>query len=365
LVVGLLAVALTYSTRSHGAPRVKPQFVYAHENALQRRIWAFKLGGAGELTPLPNSPFAVAGSAYTGGGPTRTAAYSSSKKTLFVTGFGGVSSLKVAKSGQLKAVSGSPFGSTPLLGIAAVDLGKKTYVYAADPEGDRIIALTVASSGKLTPVAGSPFDTGDRPITVTAVGGLLFVVNGAGRSISTFRIAANGALTPAPGSPFALVDSTLPFGLAATATGPYVYAADCLGLSQIFSFAASTSTGALTVLPSSPMLAPTADVCAGLTPVGSSLLYGFQFEGTGFKDIQAFRSEANGALTPLGGLQSSGTGVDLAAASPSGNYLIVARSQGNQALRSFRISPETGALSPAGTQSPDWNTVDGLVTVQP
>lgn len=350
-------------TEAAKAPKPKPLLVFAHENAAEHRVWAYLLGAAGELTPVAKSPFTVPGEAFSGGGPCGTEGYSALRKTLFVSGLTGITALKVAKTGALKVVKKSPFGGVAVLGLAVVDAGRSTFVYAADPEGDRVFGFSAAASGALAPIPGSPFAAGDHPVTLAATSGLLFAANTQDRTISSYRIGTTGALTA--GTPLALTGSTLPFGLAADPVGPFVYAADCLGTSQIFGALGNASTGALTALPSSPVASDTAEVCAGLTRVGNSLMYAFQFDGSGFNDIRAYRRGAGGALSPLGPLQSSGTGVDLAAADPSGKFVVAARSQGNQALRSFGVTEATGALTPLATQSPAWSTVDGLVVVQP
>lgn len=364
LLLPVLLVCAAAAGRGSSAA-ARPTFVYAYENALTRRLWAYQLGTAGQLTALPNSPITVPGAAFTGGGPCGTAAYSRARKTLFLAGLDGITVLQVAKNGTAKPVSGSPFGGAALLGLAAVDVGSKSFVYAAAPEQDKVYGFTVATNGSLKPVPGSPFAAGDHPVTLAATGKLLFAANTQGGSVSAYQISTGGALKPAPGTPFALNGSTLPFGLVADSTGPYVYAADGLGTAQVFGLRAATATGALTPLPSSPTAVPTVDVSSGLALAGPSLLFAFQMDGSGVKDIQALRRGPSGTLTLLGEPQSSGVGVDLAVVDPTNRFLIGARSQGDRALRTFSISAQTGVLIPAATALPPWSTVDGLVAAQP
>jgi 6-phosphogluconolactonase len=67
-----------------------------------------------------------------------------------------------------------------------------------------ISTYRIARSGALTPVPGSPFATGREPysIAVNAANQCAYVANRFDKNISAYAVAANGALTPIEGSPF-------------------------------------------------------------------------------------------------------------------------------------------------------------------
>jgi 6-phosphogluconolactonase (cycloisomerase 2 family) len=78
------------------------------------------------------------------------------------------------------------------------------FVYVANMVAANISAYRIAQSGALTPVPGSPFATGREPysIATNAANQCAYVANRFDKNISAYAIAVNGALTPIEGSPF-------------------------------------------------------------------------------------------------------------------------------------------------------------------
>lgn len=342
----------------------KPAFVYVHENAVQHRVWGYKREKTGLLTPLKKFPKVIGAPAFTGGGPCGTAAYSKKRRMVFMTTATGVEVFRFAPaSGALTPVKGGPHGGARVLGLATADIGAKAYLYGTDEANDRIYAWEILGSGKLKAVLGSPFAAGDHPVTLAAAGGRLFAANTEGLSISAYRIGAKGELLPAPGSPFAATGSTLPFGLLADPDGKHVYAANCMGAPEVYGYSVNATTAALTPHPNPALTTGLVDTCSGLALAGTNLLFSFQTDGSGVKDIQALRRSATG-LSIAGLPQSSGIGVDLASGDPTGQFLLTARAQFGQSLRSFSVNATTGQLTLLDVETPAWGAVDGMVVIQ-
>jgi len=120
-------------------------------------------------------------------------------------GGGSVSVFKVALTGGLAEVAGSPFtaGSTPV--IAAFSDG---VLYVVNQTSSNLSAFALnASTGQLTGITGSPYQLGTGPVSVAPAvrGNFLIVTNsasGTGGAISVFAVATDGTLTPVSGSPF-------------------------------------------------------------------------------------------------------------------------------------------------------------------
>src|SRR5262249_35444737 len=109
-------------------------FVYLHQNHVGvNEVSVVQVGADGSLSLVPGSPFTTNQQGYGFFRHGQTIAFSAAKKMVFVTGSGGISVLKAASDGTLSLVPGSPFGG-PMFGtgIAVVERGSKTFVYAGD-----------------------------------------------------------------------------------------------------------------------------------------------------------------------------------------------------------------------------------------
>src|SRR5262249_25182953 len=138
-----------------------PQVVYVHDNGSPNQVFAFKFNSDGTLDPVAGSPFATDNSDDDCGAYCETAGFSANKKLLFASGGDGVTVFKAAAGGGLTLVGGGPFGGTRLLGLAVVEKGTKTFVYASDFDGDKIFGFQVQSDSTLAALPGSPFPGGD------------------------------------------------------------------------------------------------------------------------------------------------------------------------------------------------------------
>jgi 6-phosphogluconolactonase len=168
------------------------KFLYAsNDNDPTDSILAFTIEPSGELTPVPNSPFAIPGP---GGG------------------------------------TSEPYG--------IVDTGGFVYTALLD----QVAAFSVDSStGALTSVPGSPFPAGNGATVLASVNNFLYVVNAGDGTISGYSIdPSSGALTPLPDSPFGSGGGTL----TTDPSGKYLYLGTFKGIQG---YDIDSATGALTL----------------------------------------------------------------------------------------------------------------------
>jgi 6-phosphogluconolactonase len=322
------------------AAAAKKTFVYVHDSGSSfNRVFGFRLANDGTLTPLPNSPFATNNNPTGCGGECHTMDYSAKRKALVVAGEDGISVLKVAKSGQLSLVPGSPFDNDgDFIGAVVVEKGNKTFVYAGDYVNDRIHSFRLNNNGTLTELSPSHTDVGDQPIAMVTSGGRLFVVNEGDDTINSFRVNNDGSLTEALDSPFE------PSGPLFTAVpvGNVIYSA-VAGPDGVLANRINTQTGALTPVAGSPF-ASTADTGTGVVASGSLLLTeGFDTH------TQVFRINANGTLTSLGMPQATGfTQTNAGTFAPGGILVLAGFGQG---VATFRVNGSSGALTPLDTDA--------------
>ncbi len=195
---------------------ITPSGKFLFVNDLTRgRIFAYAIGANGSLNAVSGSPFAVPANMYA-----NFITLDASGNFLYVALEGGplvasaVAGFAINSStGQLTAVPGSPFALTNHpAGIAAAPGG---YIYVSNGDGQWggerggwIDGFRIAGSGALTAVPGSPFPLppfAGAPV-VDATGQFLYVPHHSTSTIYGFRLdLSSGALAAIPGSPFASV----------------------------------------------------------------------------------------------------------------------------------------------------------------
>jgi 6-phosphogluconolactonase (cycloisomerase 2 family) len=316
-------------------------FVYVHDSgAANNQIYGLSVSNDGSLHTLPNPPFSTNNTPTGCGGDCRTLSYSPKDRLLFAAGASGISVLRVAKSGQLSLVTGSPFGPvTGYIGVPAVRKGSATYVYAADNTNDKLRGFKVQPDDTLVELPGSPVITGNSPVSVLFSHGLLYVANqGNPASISVLKVAGNGTLTAAVGSPF--VPGQGLFTVYAPGNGKFVYSGEDSG-SSVLAFRANLNTGVLTALSGSPFSSSPVDTDNGLV-VGPK----FILTATDDNLTQVFRiKKSDGSLSKLGDVQENGLDtINCGAFTTSGVLLMACKS--NQNIRNYRLNSSTGALTP-------------------
>ena len=236
-VLQLVLLGAVYSSFALGAnsdPKIARQFLYAISNSASgNSVVGYKIGNAGNLDPLPGSPFSTFG---LGQGVTILVSSDSGlvasedNRFLFVPNRGSndIAVFRIRPDGTLASVSGSPFpsgGITPTslaisgdtLFVAHSGLGLFLNCTDCDYRGFR-----VSESGRLTPIEGSYVKLSESPpsgplaIRFSPDGKFLFGTELVSGKINVYKFnhdaePGKAVLTPAPGSPF-MANDKLPLG---------------------------------------------------------------------------------------------------------------------------------------------------------
>ena len=321
----VLCLALQLGAAATG--HAKSTYVYVHDSNAAAAIWAFSMDKGGNLTPLPNSPFALIDLPGDCGGSCQTMAYSSKRKVLVTSGPTGLTSWIVAKDGSLSPVTGSPFssgGGSDYVGTAVVQAGKRAFAYSASFDTDEAYGFEIMPDGTLPALPGAPGPTGVGPVGMEARKRLLFVGDQDGLSVSTFAVGKDGSLTPAPGSPVALPGASFIFTVNADPKGKRLYVHDdgddTGGL--IYGFNVDKRSAALSTVSGSPFRTFPVGRKTGLA-VAKKILLAFDIRDE-TNDIQPFRIGKGGVLTETGTIISSRLLIDVHWIDPKGKRLIVA-----------------------------------------
>lgn len=177
--------------------------------------------------------------------------------------------------------------------------GDYGHLYVVNAGSDDISAFAVARTGPR--LIGSPVPSGgDRPISLTVHGDLLYVLNaGAGGNISGFRIGVDGSLTPIAGS-------TRPLSSGAAAPAQIGFSPD--GRLLVVTEKATNRLSTYTVDSDGLASGPIVNMSAGATPFGfnfnqrGDLIVSEAFGGApGASTASSYRVGADGALDLVSG----------------------------------------------------------------
>jgi hypothetical protein len=335
------------------------------------RVHAFSLAKNGDLEPVPGTPFESddpLAEGETCGGLCQTMAGDKKSARLFTSGPTGITVWNVGEDGALSAVAGSPFGVTTtecegspcaLLGVAAVPIKKRLFVYAAEFDLNQLRGFEVQADGTLVELDASPFPTGEDPNGMASVKNLLFAT-GEGGSVASFVVGEDGTLTPAPGSPLDLDPApNFVFNATPDAKGKLLFVVDD-GFNDevnddndepvaVYAFTVDKNTAALTPVAGSPFetgMPPNTVVGATGGSSAKKLLVAVGFSEVD-DDLQVFKIGKGGVLTPLGTAQDSGLNTLAHALDPKGKWFLTA-SDAN--LRVSTINGKTGLVDPVDQQ---------------
>jgi 6-phosphogluconolactonase (cycloisomerase 2 family) len=129
-------------------------------------VYGFSIQTGGALTPISGSPFAVAGSPSSPGfsAPAHLMVIDQLNRYLYVSTSAGISAYTINSStGQLAAISGSPFGSDVSNPWAITVTPNNSFLYELQSTNSGVMyGYSIdSSSGALTAVSGSPFNVGN------------------------------------------------------------------------------------------------------------------------------------------------------------------------------------------------------------
>lgn len=253
-----------------------------------------------------------------------------------------------------------------------VVIAQKKFLYAAFPASQLLYGWTIDSStGQLTAISGSPFTIGwlggvilnDAGVNMTAVavnpaGTLLFIAAAGNGAIAVYQIGSDGTLTQASGSPLS-TGGFQPWNLYFDGLGKYLYVTTGPeGMGQQVAAYAIGSTGALTLVPGSPFafnlwaLAgdPSGQYMVGIS--GRSMALNGLSNDSNLDVFSVQQSGSNaGALTPVAGspFATLYAPVNLAvqphAANRSFVYSFSITSSGYNPIEGYALNTTSGALS--------------------
>lgn len=230
--------------------------------------------------------------------------------------------------GTLTAIAGSPFPAGGGPASVTVDHTGQ-FAYVVNANDSNVSAYTInAATGALTLIpcgGGAACDTANnfpdnflagaapKSLDVDPTSKFAFVANKGEDSISAYKIELTGALTPIDADAVTPGIQNFPAGdepssIACDPTSKYVYVANRASVSPTGSISAyniNTTTGALT-----PIGSP---IVAGVQPVSLTVDLSGQYVyvanngTTGVSDVSAYTINADGSLSPITGLFTTGT----------------------------------------------------------
>jgi 6-phosphogluconolactonase len=234
----------------------------------------------------------------------------------------------------------------------------RKFLYAINSRANTISIFNVANNGTLT-LGGTPVQAGNGPnaAVIDPTGQYLLVTNNFSNNISVYSIdAGTGALSELTGSGSPFFANENPTEILFSHSGQFVYVTNpSIGMVTGFSFA----SGALTELPSSPVLSG-AGAAALAVDAGDQFLYVVNpsasnpppFTAT-LGNISAFNIDSTtGALTPILGspfTSTEGSGPTAIAVDPTGRFVYAVSPGSSNTVWCFAINPTNGTLAEAAS----------------
>jgi hypothetical protein len=241
----------------------------------------------------------------------------------------------ISSSGQLAAVSGSPFPATGLAIIATGDFDTQrvitnpagTLLFVGDEFSNQVFVYQIGSAGGLTAVANSPFIVPFAPgnMTTDGLGKYLYFTDSndsthTGTQIAAYSIGASGALSAVPGSPF-ITSPTGPsyamWQVQGEPTGKYLIGTSGNSAAPQFSqgdsgvddkhlyvFAINQSTGAIAPATGSPFATTYSPFNIAVQQnSGGDLVDSFSYAdvGNSFNAVESYVLNSSGGLTVANG----------------------------------------------------------------
>lgn len=317
--------APTISTNTGGVGVVVAQgkYLYAVIEDTQQ-IYGYTIGSSGSLTALANFPVSVPIAGIPSVTYNQYAVITNPAGTLLFISDAADEAIfvyQISSSGQLQAVTNSPFtGLTIEPQNMAMD-GQGRFLYVADDSIDHndyfVEVYSVSSSGAISQISGNPFSMqsccwemfgdGTGKYLVGISGNTLSVSGIDDKNIYVYNIdQTTGALSTATGSPFAA--QYVPFNIALqpipiTGSTQLIYSFGIndqdTATNPIEAFQLNTSTGQITELASSPFNSLTVSTAWGqFDPSGTYLFY---YTGVSpAVSLGAMTVNSDGTLSPIG-----------------------------------------------------------------
>jgi DNA-binding beta-propeller fold protein YncE len=305
-----------------GGPTPTPSpgnaFVYT-ANAGGNSVSAFANDGTGALTPIPGSPFAVAGQPFgIAATPNHQFLYVSSFQNNQVNEF-----LISAASGVITPLTCTTVATTDVQPLKIAINPTGTLLYTANQIGSVTGFSINATTGCLTAISTTPTDTVARGITIDQSGQFVYVVTGGG-GIDAFQIGSTGTLTRLAIAGFDSGTTTM-LAVKAVPTFEVLMATDGGSTNNLRTFNINTTTGVLTpIIATAPGSSPAnPSAIAFNTPLNATTPL-FYIANTASNNLTVGTVDATGAIGASPLTVPVGTGpIDLAV-DPLGKFLYVA-----------------------------------------
>ncbi len=236
-------------------------------------------------------------------------------------------------------------GSQLVAGASSITINPAgTFAYVTTTKGAISIYRINPNTGALTQIEGSSVAAGKYPITVTVnpAGNIAYVTNNDSQTISqtilTYSInAKTGALTLIPGSPLMVREGISSFTINPAGTFAYVATGNTISVYRI-----NVMTGALTPVADSPFMGDAVPGSLAINPAGTFVYVVNINEDS----VSTYRINANtGALTLVKGSPfTAGKSPITVTVNPAGTFAYVAN-MGDNTISAYRITT-TGALTP-------------------
>jgi 6-phosphogluconolactonase (cycloisomerase 2 family) len=232
-----------------GGPTPTPSpgnaFVYT-ANAGGNSVSAFANDGTGALTPVPGSPFAVAGQPFgIAATPNHQFLYVAAFQNNQVDEF-----LISAASGAITPLTCPAVATTDVQPLKIAINPAGTLLYTINQIGS-ISGFTInATTGCLTAISTTPTDATGRGITIDQSGQFVYVVTGSG-GIDAFQIGATGTLTRLAIAGFDSGTTTM-LAVKAVPTFEVLMATDGGSTNNLHTFNINTGSGVLTPIVTTP-----------------------------------------------------------------------------------------------------------------
>jgi 6-phosphogluconolactonase len=337
-------------------------FTVASDGTLTPGVGAF-LGGHGTIEPQqtmfsPNGNFVAVSETDAGSGQNSVAIFG------------------VGSSGNLTAVTGSPFttGVDPYGMAFSPDgdfLATANYAAGTDTAGS-VSVFSVAPGGALSQVSGSPFPTTSNDsaygLAFSPDGSHLAVTLPNKNEIEVFSVSSAGALT-STGTPVSTGASTDPFPVVWSPLGNLVATGNQGGSSSVSMFSVG-SGGALTLISGYPENLGSYAGYLAFSPDGGLLAVDGPTMGSGTtSSVGVYSVSSAGGLTQLSGspyLPTGEFGPDPVAFSPGGGLLAAAvTGTAESYVSTFTVTPAAAAQTGTTTTTTPVTTTTPTTTTPP
>ncbi len=358
--LGLALASLTMAARPVKSGIAPAFYAYFRVDGITNQVVGVSVAGDGGISQIAGSPFTAAGNTALGGDArvTGSLAISRARRTVFIGGGSGVGAAKIAADGTLTPVAGSPFGSAPAQGVAVAEIGSKTFVYASDTASSLVHIFRASNSGALSRATNPVFMPGARGITVA--GRRVFFALSDGKFV-VCKLKENGALAALPGYPKATGLPSLDQITPAT-NGKFVYASAADGRVQGYRL---NDSGKSILLTGSPFLVRDG-YAGGVLPLAriSPRFLGVSLTGNGVgPNFAVLRRGTDGKLSKTAFSGSTADGIPVVAASPDGQFYVVATSTG--ALGTIHVNATNGAVTPGLQLNAGLDDLTGAAAYRP